>query len=133
MARKFNPDEVTFSLTAEPEDLPLEGAFDLGSDELNEETTNAISERLERGDVWAWASVKVTASWAGFEGDAYIGGCNYEDEDDFRTNSGYFKDLLKEAANALVSEIEDAGWEIEVTEEDITKAVAREIGAEEAA
>ena len=126
MTRRFNPEEVKFSVTADYEDLSLEGAFDLGSDELNREVVETITARLERGEVWAWASVRVSASWAGFTGAANLGGCNYTDEADFRKSSGYFKDMVLEAVNELVGEIGKAGWPLECTLEDIKKAVARE-------
>lgn len=126
--RRFKPEEVEFSLTADHEDIPLEGAFHFDDEELERETINAISERLERGDVWAWAAVTVTARWAGFKGTAHIGGCNYTDEDDFKKNSGYFKDMLLEALNDLMKEITSAGWTLDNTLEDLKKAVAKEIG-----
>ena len=124
MTRRFNPDEVTFSLTARYDDM-IEPDFDLGDEELNREIRDGIEKRLEYGDIWAWASVKVSASFGGLTGNAYLGGCNYEDEADFRAN-GHLKDMLEEALTDLLSEIKGAGWEVECTPEDIKKAVAKE-------
>jgi len=119
MTRKFNPDEVTFSLTAEPEDLAPD--FDFGDG-----TNERILTEAEH-NVWAWASVTVSASWGGFTGNAYLGGCNYADAADFRVD-GYFEDMLKEALKDLLSEIKGAGWGVDSTKEEVAAAVAREVG-----
>lgn len=130
MARKFNPDEVIFTLAAEQDDIPIRGnAIVSGDDDFDERVARDIEAQLEEGNVWAWASVKVTASWAGFTGTDYLGGCSYKDEADFRQPGGYFEDMLTEAVKALVSEIEAAGWEVEVAPEDVERAVTREVAA----
>lgn len=117
MARKFNSDEVTFGLTAEPEEFAPDFDFD---DDTNERILADAED-----NVWAWACVKVSASWGGFTGDVYLGGCNYKDEADFRANSGYFEDLLREAMENLLQKIKDAGWEVVCTGRDVEDALKR--------
>lgn len=119
MARTFKPDEILFKLVPEVEDLDLEGHFD------DAELEGKIRAELEDGNEWAWTYVSVSASWAGFTGSAGLGGCSYKDEADFRENSGYFKDLLREAVTELVGKIGEAGWPLECSLEDIAKAVTR--------
>jgi hypothetical protein len=110
MNRQFNPEEAITTILAE-QDTMVEPKFDLGDEDLNREIRDRINKRLEEGDVWAWASVTVRVTWAGFTGNAYLGGCNYADEADFREN-GHFKDMQQEAAQDLLTNIKDAGWEI---------------------
>lgn len=81
--------------------------------------------RVLRDDAWndwAWCMVKVEARFWGFTGgSSYLGGCNYESEEDFRnsrfeithadgtvTHSGYFDDLCEEAYQDLKEQIENA-------------------------
>jgi len=121
--RKFDPTEVTFTLSAVPDDVPLKGnVMASGDDAADREAEDAVRADLEAGNVWAWASVTVTAKWAGFEGTDNLGGCSYKDEADFR-EGGYYDDMLAESLADLISNIEDAGWEIEVSEADKAKAV----------
>lgn len=119
MARKFNPDEVTFTLTVRDADI---------EPDFEPEVNDFINKARETGDVWAWADVKITAKWAGFEGDAWIGGCCYKDEDDFKQNSGYYEQKLEEALNECLDTVGQQGWELEtVTENDVKRAVVREM------
>lgn len=87
----------------------------------------AIEADLDAGNVWAWASVKVSASWAGFTGDDYMGACSYKDEADFRAG-GYLPQMLEAAVDDLLRQIEEAGWDVVCTEKDVGAAVKREVG-----
>jgi|SRR5947209_6545836 len=108
MVRELTPDEVEFTVTAEPEDVsPRGNAMASGDDELDRKVEDEILERLDNGDVWAWAHVVVTAEWNGFAGTAGLGGCCYEDEWDFRENSMYFADLCEEALDDLNTVVAD--------------------------
>ena len=95
MARTFKPDEVTFTITAEQDDLPIRGnAIVSGDDDYDELVACGIEADLDAGNEWAWASVKVSASWAGFTGNDYMGGCSYKDEAGFR-EGGYLPQMLE--------------------------------------
>ena len=119
--RRIIPEEVEFSLTVEEETLiPVRGNAMHSDDEgMDREYEDRILERLEVGDIWAWASVTVRASWGGFEGDDSVSGCNYKDEKDFRVPDGYFGDLVAEAFGQLLKKVEEAGWEVEYVKEKI--------------
>jgi hypothetical protein len=86
---------------------PVRGnALASGDDPADRECEDSILERLENGDVWAWAYVEVRASYAGVDGADYLGCCSYEDEADFRRPGGYFDDMREEALEQLALELE---------------------------
>jgi len=129
MAREFKPQEVIFTITAEQEDLPIRGnAIASGDEDFDEKIAREIEADLDRGNVWAWASVTVTASWAGFAGNDQLGGCSYKDEDDFRKAGGYFEDMLRESVRQLVEEIRGNGWGVLADETAMDATVRRELG-----
>ena len=133
MARTFKPDEVTFTITAEQDDLPIRGnAIVSGDDDYDELVACGIEADLDAGNEWAWASVKVSASWAGFTGNDYLGACSYKDEAGFR-EGGYLPQMLEGAVDDLLRQIEEAGWDVTCTEDAVEAAIAREIGKEKAA
>lgn len=69
-----------------------------------------LSQRLSRGDVWAWAEVEVRATLYGPTGNAhltasvYLSGCSYKDEADFRAD-GYFADMAEEARAIVLQDL----------------------------
>lgn len=101
--------ECTFSLSAKQSDIPVrENAMVSGDAENDRRYEDEIISRLDDGDVWAWADVTVTCYWNGFVGTASLGGCCYEDEEDFCKPGGYFDDLKVEAHLNMCHKIEDA-------------------------
>jgi hypothetical protein len=102
-------DEVTFTLTAEYEDIPVRGnALACGDDAEDKACEDEIIARLDRGDVWAWAYVTVTARWRDWKGSATLGACSCTDEDDFRTPGGYYDDMCAEALAELNVRVQTA-------------------------
>lgn len=88
--RRLQRDEVTFTLEATEDDLPIQGnAQASGDDEDDKRVEAELLLRRAVGDVWAWASVKVTAEWHGFKGVDYLGACSYKDETEFRQDAYY--------------------------------------------
>jgi len=100
---------VTYSIHAEQDDLPVRGNA-LASDDpaVDKECEDDILARLDRGEVWAWAYVKVTAECCGFKGVDTLGACSYKDEADFCTPGGYWDDMQKEARTDLVKTLKAA-------------------------
>lgn len=97
--------KVTYTLSVTQDDIPVRGnAIDSGNAATDKDIEDEILERLDRGDVWAWALVKVTAECEGFDGFgfSYLGGCSYKDEKEFREDS-YFEDLKTSALDDLIS------------------------------
>src|ERR1700692_675881 len=86
--------DLTVTLQVEQDDIAVRGnAMASGDEAYDKEGEDGILARLDRGDVWAWACVKVTVAGYGCEGTDYLGCCNYADEQDFR-KGGYFDDMV---------------------------------------
>ena len=100
------------------DDQQIAGSFSSGDDEFDRKTVADILRRLDNGDVWAWADVTVVARYENWKGYDYLSGCCYEDEDDFRRNSGYFEDMCKTALKDLNDQLKHAKdslpWELKV-------------------
>lgn len=104
--KRLNEKDVVYTLEAEFDDLQVRGnCVASGDDEYDKKVEDEIIRRLENEDVWAWASVKVTASWNGIEGVDYLGGCSYRDEEDFKTPGGYWEDMKAQALEDLKTNI----------------------------
>jgi hypothetical protein len=100
-------DGIEFTIECLPEDQELRGNV-IASDNENADRAyeDEIIARLDRGDVWAWCTVKVTAEWRGYKGAAYLGGCTYTNERDFtENNSDYYDDMKREALDSLNASI----------------------------
>jgi hypothetical protein len=76
-----------------------------GDDAYDAEVENAILKRLGDGDEWSWCTVCVVATIGEYEGRAYLGGCSYEGEDDFKTG-GYWESMKDDALSELKAELE---------------------------
>jgi hypothetical protein len=90
-------------INAIQDDLPVRGNCIATEDkEFDKTVEDEILERLDNGDVWAWADVEVQATLPdGRTGSAYLGGCCYEDEADFCEHGGYYEGMI-------LSAVEDA-------------------------
>lgn len=106
------PSLATITITAEPEEIPVRGnALASGDDAEDRAEEDRIIAEAE-WNAWAWCTVKVTASYAGLEGTAYLGACSYRDEKDFRAG-GYLEGMTDEALEDLACKIESARVAIE--------------------
>jgi len=110
----FDDSKVSYRIFAEQDDLPVRGnAMCSGDDDFDRQVEDAILARLDDGDVWAWASVKVEARYEGVDtfndedivGVDYLGACNYKDEEDFK-RCPYYEDMCSEARDDLYAQIE---------------------------
>ena len=86
---------VDFSVSIEPEELPVEGNVD---DSLVDEI---MSEACH--NPWAWCVVTVTASNPNlfFTEDAVLGCCSYKSLEDFKS-SDYYDQMCREAEAGLM-------------------------------
>ena len=107
IARLALLDEIVVEAT--PNDTPVEGNASAIDPETDARVAAEILERLERGDEWAWATVRVSIAFDGFEAVDTLGGCSYADETDFRTPGGYFDDLRDAVLHEIVERLIDSG------------------------
>jgi len=100
---------VTYRIEVEPDDNPVRGnCMASGDDAADKAYEDEIIRRLDNGEVWAWAVVKVVAECEGFEGHDYLCGCTYKDEKDFIQGNDYYPDMKAAALADLLVEFEEA-------------------------
>lgn len=106
--KQLTREDVTIALSAEQDDTPVRGnAMVSGDDTFDREVEDGILRRLERGDIWAWATVAVTVSWESFSATTYLGCCCYDGEDDFREPVEYFDAMVDEALTDLNNTVQE--------------------------
>jgi hypothetical protein len=95
MSIKEMEETYNVRINATQDDLPVRGNCIATEDkEFDKKVEDEILERLDNGDVWAWADVEVQATLPdGRTGSAYLGGCCYEDEKDFK-QGGYYEGMI---------------------------------------
>jgi hypothetical protein len=99
--RRLTKEEVTFRVGVTEEFIPIQGnAQASGDDASDREVENEILLRRAAGDIWAWAIVKVEASWKNFSEITQLGACSYDSEQAFR-ESGYYEEMCNEALSYL--------------------------------
>lgn len=99
--------ELDVDVEIADEDVDTSEAFGPSDDPAADaEMSRTIRERLGRGDLWAWCSVRVVVRRtdaprsAILGASSWLGACSYLDEDDFRS-SAYFVDMLREAIDSI--------------------------------
>jgi len=100
--RTLRSNDITVLVTAFPEEIPVKGnAMCSGDEDFDQKVESEILERLEQDDLWAWATVCVTAEWEGLKETEHLGCCCYADEEEFRQEGGYFDEMVEEALSNL--------------------------------
>jgi hypothetical protein len=95
------------NIKAEQDDCPVRGNASAIDPQTDLEIENEILERLDAGNVWAWASVEVQVTLeSGQTGRAYLGCCSYANERDFVENSMYFDDMVREALKDAFDQVD---------------------------
>lgn len=99
--KKHKP-TLKYEIECELDPEPFVGSICIDP-KTDEDWEAEVRERLDRGDVWAWCTVRVVAiAEDGARGySSYLGGCNYKDEAEFR-DCLYFTDLCNEAREDLI-------------------------------
>ena len=110
---------VEFNVEAWQDDTDVVGnAMCSGDDAFDKECEDHILADLDDGNVWAWASIKVTACVDGIECANYLDCCNYKDEADFLKDACYL-DMKGEALSELRMECESNLHAIECAEKEL--------------
>jgi hypothetical protein len=99
--------ETFFSVEALPEDVSPKGNASAIDEETDRKVLEHIYAEQERGNEWAWAVAKVTASHrpSGLKGEDFLGGCSYKSAKDFIMHSGYYEDMKRSAFDSLIREM----------------------------
>lgn len=97
---------VEFEVIAHEEEMQVRGnALASGDDAVDKRCEDRILARLESGDIWAWCTVEVKATWQGIEASDYLGGCSYDDETDFCHPKGYYPQMMQSALEELEAKV----------------------------
>lgn len=99
---------ITIEIIAEQDDTPVRGNA-LASDDVAADRAceDEILARLDSGDVWAWAFVRVRVTCGDFAAEDSLGNCNYADESDFKRGP-YYADMLANALDNLQAQLDAA-------------------------
>ena len=106
--KELTEKDVEFTVECLAEHDRPEGHFDSGDPDADRETCAWIRKELDRGNDWAWCTVRVTALYRGFRGVDYLGACSYASEREFMEPGGYFDDMRRSALEALNGEVREA-------------------------
>jgi len=106
----FDDSKVSYEIEVWQDDAAVRGnAMCSGDADFDRSVEDAIIAHLDNGDVWAWATVKVTATYEGIdgvEGTDYLGCCSHKDEEAFKA-CGYYADMKEEARRELYDTLDD--------------------------
>lgn len=106
--QEITTDDVTWTVTCEDEDIPIEGnVLASGDDATDRQAEQEIREKLDGGNPWAWCSVKVTGTFGPLTVSEHLGACSYESEEDFRTPGGDFDTMQAEVLHQLNEQVRD--------------------------
>lgn len=120
--RKLTRDDVVFDLEVTDDDLPIEGnAMASGDDAVDIAYERKLLLRRAQGDEWAWALVRVIATWKDFRGMAVLGGCTYPNKQAFMEDA-YYEDLKVQA-------LDDLQAKLQLTYDNIAELVVDETAA----
>jgi hypothetical protein len=98
-------DQVKFQTRPEEEDYPP----DFDDPEMN----RSIQEKVQSGNEWAWCTIVVSAVWNGFVGEARLGGCSYESEENFLEDYAQHDWMMCDAYNDLLGALEKTAKSLE--------------------
>lgn len=92
--------KITIKIEAFPEDITPEKAQQISG--YAPDFAESVRKAQKKSEApWGWCSVRVTVKRKKGQrkgrGEAWLGQCSYQNEQDFIENSGYFYDLVKEA------------------------------------
>lgn len=95
-----------YRFIVEPCDIPIDGMFDSGDSEQDQQDEQSIHDQLNNGNEWAWANVRCIAEWRGVEESYHTIAASYKDRHDFET-SQEAQWLRNEALALLIDTIAD--------------------------
>jgi hypothetical protein len=103
---------ATFEIDVEPEDATIEGNCSAVDPATDAETAAWIRSELEAGNVWAWAYVRVRATFEAIQGRDTLGCCSYRSRADFLT-CGYYEDMKRNACDSIANTLIDGDGDVD--------------------
>ena len=100
--------EITYKVECLPEEEPIRGSFASGDDAQDEAHARELEAQLDRGNEWAWCTIRVTAEIGKFSGTDYLSCCSYKSEADFCSENAYWPDMKRAALADLERRLEIA-------------------------
>jgi hypothetical protein len=110
--RKVRADEVEFDYDVSEDGDDVRGnVMASGDDEADAKAENEVIVRLAQGDIWAWCSIKTTATWTApngtkLVGTLWVGGHSFKDREQFESGDE-LRDYRVEALDDLNTRIRD--------------------------
>ena len=100
--------DIQYSISVVPEEIPVHNNIvDSGDKEYDMKTESEIIARINNGDAWAWGIVCVTGKWKFLEAHSYIGGCSYENEQDFIDSCTHLEYMKEDVCRRIIEKIKD--------------------------
>lgn len=109
--RSLTKEEVRFETKIYTEDTPLEGnVLASGDDAEDKKAEEDVRQQLQRGNMYAWCYVVVSATWSGFCGQASLGCCSYRSEEEVHqaVEDHGLKDEALHCLNTIIAQRLDA-------------------------
>lgn len=92
-----------------PEETAIEGnALASGDADEDARAEQSIRDKLEAGNEWAWCCISVTLRYGNYQGIDHLGCCSYSGIREFKESDGYFPDMVANAFDQLVANIEES-------------------------
>ncbi len=118
MLKRLTKNDCKITIIAEQDMTPVRGnAMASGDDVYDKEVEDEIISRLDNGNVWAWASVVVKCEWTGYVGTDHLGGCSYENEEDFIKRNDYYESMVDAAVDDLNKKLQETFEKIQTLNE----------------
>jgi len=104
---KLELSDITFEIDCLPECMPIKGNASAIDDETDAATEKWIKDELEKGNPWAWCTVRIVGTFKGLTAKDYLGGCSYRGLQDFMAESGYYDDMRENVRAELQRQLDD--------------------------
>lgn len=104
--KTLTKENVNFEIEVLDEHYPIQKALSFNETGADHSEYIRKVENDNGANPWLWCTVRVTARFKGLEGHAYLGGCAYENEADFK-KGGYYEQMQTEALEAIQLQLVD--------------------------
>lgn len=126
--RQFKSDDAKWKIEVWFDDAPVRGnVIASGNDDIDKQAEEHVLEEINRGNVWAWATVTITVTWAGFSSFDCLGCVSEKSEESFKHTDGYFRNMCQQALSNVFDDIKKSGWEFNAIDQEVELAIKKAI------